>query len=44
LGGGNQSFLLFRAIPAIPRIALPIYNLGARETSRVMAGILKFNA
>jgi hypothetical protein len=23
---------------------LPIYNLGARETSRVMVGILKFNA
>jgi hypothetical protein len=28
----------------ILRIALPIYNLGARETSRVTAGILKFNA
>jgi hypothetical protein len=32
------------AIPAIPRTALPIYNLGARETSRVTARILKFNA
>jgi hypothetical protein len=32
------------AIPAIPRNALPIYSLGARETSRVTAGILKFNA
>jgi hypothetical protein len=32
------------AIPAIPCTALPIYNLGARETSHVMAGILKFNA
>jgi hypothetical protein len=34
----------FFSSPAIPRTALPIYNLGARETSRVTAGILKFNA
>jgi hypothetical protein len=32
------------AIPAIPRTALLIYNLGERETSRVTAGFLKFNA
>jgi hypothetical protein len=32
------------AIPAIPRTAMLIYNLGARETSRVTARILKFNA
>jgi hypothetical protein len=31
-------------IPTIPRRALSIYSLGARETSRVTAGILKFNA
>jgi hypothetical protein len=31
-------------MPTIPRIALPIYKLGARETSRVTARILKFNA
>jgi hypothetical protein len=36
-------FFSSAAIPAIPRNALPIYNLGARETSRVTAGILKFN-
>jgi hypothetical protein len=34
----------FFSSAAIPRTALPIYNLGARETSCVMAGILKFNA
>jgi hypothetical protein len=39
-----RAFFSSAAIPAIPRTALPIYNLGARETSRVMAGILKFNA
>jgi hypothetical protein len=39
-----RAFFSSAAIPAIPRNALPIYNLGARETSRVMAGILKFNA
>jgi hypothetical protein len=31
-------------MPAILRIALPIYNLGTRETSRVTARILSFNA
>jgi hypothetical protein len=39
-----RAFFSSIAIPAIPRTALPIYNLGARETSRVTAGILKFNA
>jgi hypothetical protein len=39
-----RAFFSSAAIPAIPRTALPIYNLGARETSRVMAGILQFNA
>jgi hypothetical protein len=39
-----RAFFSSVAIPTIPRNALPIYNLGARETSRVMAGILKFNA
>jgi hypothetical protein len=39
-----RAFFSSAAIPAIPRNALPIYNLGARETSRVTAGILKFNA
>jgi hypothetical protein len=39
-----RAFFSFAAIPAIPRTALPIYNLGARETNCVMAGILKFNA
>jgi hypothetical protein len=39
-----RAFFSSAAIPAIPRTALPIYNLGARETSRVTAGILKFNA
>jgi hypothetical protein len=39
-----RAFFSSTAIPAIPRTALPIYNLGARETSRATAGILKFNA
>jgi hypothetical protein len=39
-----RAFFSSAAIPAIPRTALPIYNLGARETSRVTVGILKFNA
>jgi hypothetical protein len=39
-----RAFFSSTAVPAIPRTALPIYNLGAREASRVTAGILKFNA
>jgi hypothetical protein len=39
-----RAFFSSASVPAIPRLALPIYNLGARETSRVTAGILKFNA
>jgi hypothetical protein len=39
-----RAFFSSAAIPAIPCTALPIYSLGARETSRVTAGILKFNA
>jgi hypothetical protein len=39
-----RAFFSSVAIPAIPRTALPIYNLGAREASRVTAGILRFNA
>jgi hypothetical protein len=39
-----RAFFSSAAIPAIPCTALPIYNLGARETSHVTAGILKFNA
>jgi hypothetical protein len=39
-----RAFFSSAVILAIPRTALPIYNLGARETSRVMAGIQKFNA
>jgi hypothetical protein len=39
-----RAFFTSVAIPAIPRNALPIYSLGARETSRVTVGILKFNA
>jgi hypothetical protein len=39
-----RAFFSSAAIPAIPRTALPIYNLGAQEASRVTAGILKFNA
>jgi hypothetical protein len=38
------AFFSSAAIPAIPRDALPIYRLGAREISRTTAGILKFNA
>jgi hypothetical protein len=40
----KRAFFSSAAIPAILRTALPIYNLGTRETSRVTAGILKFNA
>jgi hypothetical protein len=40
----TRAFFSSAAVPAIPRTALPIYNLGARETSRVTARILKFNA
>jgi hypothetical protein len=39
-----RAFFSSAAIPAIPRNALPIYSLGARETNRVMVGVLKFNA
>jgi hypothetical protein len=39
-----RAFFSSASIPMIPRGALPIYSLGARETSRVTAGILKFNA
>jgi hypothetical protein len=39
-----RAFFSSAAIPAIPRTALLIYNLGTRETSRVTVGILKFNA
>jgi hypothetical protein len=39
-----RAFFSSAAVPAILRTALPIYNLGARETSRVTVGILKFNA
>jgi hypothetical protein len=39
-----RAFFSSATIPTIPRIALPIYNLGARETSRITVGILKFNA
>jgi hypothetical protein len=39
-----RAFFSSAAVPAIPCTALLIYNLGARETSRVTAGILKFNA
>jgi hypothetical protein len=39
-----RAFFSSTAIPAIPRTALPIYSLGARETSCITAGILKFNA
>jgi hypothetical protein len=38
-----RAFFSSATIPAIARIALPIYNLGAQETSRVTVGILKFN-
>jgi hypothetical protein len=39
-----NAFFSFASIPAILRTALAIYSLGARETSRVTARILKFNA
>jgi hypothetical protein len=39
-----RAFFSSAAIPAIPHNALPIYNLGARETSRITAGVLRFNA
>jgi hypothetical protein len=39
-----RAFFSTAYIPTIPRRALPIYSLGARETSLVTAGILKFNA
>jgi hypothetical protein len=39
-----RAFFSSTPIPAIPRTALTIYNLGAREASRVTVGILKFNA
>jgi hypothetical protein len=39
-----RAFFSSAAIPAIPRNALPIYSLGARETSRITAGVLKFNS
>jgi hypothetical protein len=39
-----RAFFSSTSIPAILRTALPIYSLGARETSRVTARILKFNA
>jgi hypothetical protein len=39
-----RAFFSSAAIPTIPRNALPLYSLGARETGRATAGILKFNA
>jgi hypothetical protein len=39
-----RTFFFSAAIPAILCTALPIYSLGAQETSHVTAGILKFNA
>jgi hypothetical protein len=39
-----RAFFSSASIPTIPRTSLPIYSLGARETSRITAGILKFNA
>jgi hypothetical protein len=39
-----RAFFSSASIPMIPHGALPIYSLGAQETSRVTAGILKFNA
>jgi hypothetical protein len=38
-----RAFFSSVAIPTIPRNALLIYNLGTREISRVMVGILKLN-
>jgi hypothetical protein len=34
-----RAFFSSAAVPAIPRTALPIYNLGAREASHVTAWI-----
>jgi hypothetical protein len=39
-----RAFFSSASISTIPRGALPIYSLGARETSHVTAWILKFNA
>jgi hypothetical protein len=39
-----RAFFSSAVVPTIPPTALPIYNLGARETSHITAGILKFNA
>jgi hypothetical protein len=39
-----RAFFSSAAIPAIPHTALPIYDLGTQETSRVTVGLLKFNA
>jgi hypothetical protein len=39
-----RAFFSSASISTIPCGALPIYSLGARETSCVTAGILKFNA
>jgi hypothetical protein len=39
-----RAFFSSASIPTILRGALPIYSLGAQGTSRVTAGILKFNA
>jgi hypothetical protein len=39
-----RAFFSTAYIPMILRGALPIYSLGARETSRVTTRILKFNA
>jgi hypothetical protein len=39
-----RAFFSFASILTISPGALPIYSSGARETSRVTAGILKFNA
>jgi hypothetical protein len=39
-----RAFFSSATIPAIPRTALPIYNLGTWETSRITVGVLKFNA
>jgi hypothetical protein len=39
-----RAFFSTAYIQTVSQGALPIYSLGTRETSRVMAGILKFNA
>jgi hypothetical protein len=38
-----RAFFSSAAVPAILRTTVPIYNLDARKTSHVTAGILKFN-